>query len=158
MRQIPIVGMLALALTCPIPASGQQPSASKPAYSPGLGEFMLQTQARHLKLWLAGNAGNWELADYEIDELKEGLEDAVKYVPVYKNMPVGPMIDSAIMKPIDEVEAAIKARDRARFTASFDKLTEACNSCHAASNRAFIVVQRPTGVQFPNQSFTPKSR
>ncbi len=128
----------------------------KPSFTPGLGEFMLQTQTRHLKLWLAGNAGNWELADYEIDELKEGLEDAAKYVPSYKGTPVGPMIESTIMKPIEEVEAAIRARDRGKFTTAFDKLSAACNTCHTAANRAFIVVQRPTGVQFPNQAFAPR--
>ena len=158
MSKMALVCTLAMTVAASVPAAGQQPATPKPAYSPGLGEFMLQTQMRHLKLWLAGNAGNWELADYEIDELKEGLEDAAKYVPVYKNTPVAPMIESIIMKPINEVEAAIKARDRTKFTASFDRLTEACNSCHAASNRAFIVVQRPTGVQFPNQSFAPKPR
>lgn len=157
MRKITLLGIATLTIGLTTATAQQVAAPSKP-YVPGLGEFMLQTQARHLKLWLAGNAGNWELADYEIDELKEGLEDAAKYVPVYKNTPVGPMIESTIKKPIDDVEAAIKARDRNKFTASFDKLTEACNSCHAASNRAFIVVQRPSGVQFPNQSFAPKPR
>jgi hypothetical protein len=156
MRKTTLGCIVALLLAHPIGASGQQPP--KPAYSPGLGEFMLQTQIRHLKLWLAGNAGNWELADYQIDELKEGLEDAAKLVPTYKGMPTGAMIESTIMKPIAEVETAIKARDRGRFVTSFDALTEACNNCHAASNRAFIVVQRPSGVQFPNQSFAPKPR
>src|SRR5690242_16535093 len=94
-------------------AFGQQPAIpDKPAFTPGLGEFMTFTQVRHAKLWLAGNAGNWELADYEIDELKEGLEDVAKYVPTYKDMPVGRMIESTIMKPIADVEQAIKARDR----------------------------------------------
>ena len=119
---------------------------------------MTVTQARHAKLWLAGNAANWELADYEVDELKEGLEDAAKYVPVYKDMPVGKMIETIIMAPIDEVEKAIKARDRAKFTSSFDKLTGACNSCHQASNRAFIVIQRPASSSFPNQNFSPVKR
>ena len=32
-------------------------------------------QMRHIKLWFAGRAGNWPLADYEIDQLKEGFDD-----------------------------------------------------------------------------------
>ena len=135
-------------------AFGQQPATpAKPAFTPGLGEFMTFTQIRHAKLWLAGTASNWDLADYEIDELKEGLEDVVKYVPTYKDMPVGPMIESTIMTPISEVEQAIKARDRNKFTTAFDKLTQACNTCHRSANRAFIVIQRPASSAFPNQSF-----
>ncbi len=131
-------------------------SAGPKAYSPGVADIMIATQVRHAKLWLAGEARNWDLADYEIDELKEGLEDIVKYFPVYKDMPVGQMIEATAMAPIKEVEAAVKAKDRARFTAAFDKLTAACNTCHQSSNRPFIVVQRPTGSAFPNQSFAPK--
>jgi Spy/CpxP family protein refolding chaperone len=136
-------------------ALAQQTPAAKPPYTPGLGEFMTVTQVRHAKLWLAGNANNWDLADYEIDELKEGLEDAAKYVPTYKDMEVGKMIESIIMKPISDVESAIKARDRAKFAAAFDKLSESCNSCHQAANRAFIVIQRPASSAFPNQNFSP---
>src|SRR5258708_2004739 len=116
-----------LAMVFPVIAFSQQPASPpaatgpKPIFSPGLGEFMLQTQTRHLKLWLAGNAGNWELADYEVDELKEGLEDAAKYVPTYKGMPVGQMIDSMVMPPIGEIEKTIKARDRVKFAGMFDK-------------------------------------
>lgn len=153
MKKIAIAFILAF-MTFPVIAFGQQaPAPAKPTYAPGLGEFMVFTQARHAKLWLAGSASNWDLADYEIDELKEGLEDVVKYVPTYKDMPVGPMIESTIMTPISEVEQAIKARDRNKFTTAFDKLTQACNTCHRSANRAFIVIQRPASSAFPNQSF-----
>ena len=130
--------------------------ASKGSYAPGLADIMIMTQVRHAKLWLAGDVGNWDLADYEIDELKEGLEDVVKYFPKYKDVPVGQMIEGTIMTPIGEVEGAIKARDRARFVAAYNNLTAACNTCHQSANRPFIVIQRPTGSAFPNQSFAPK--
>jgi len=48
--------------------------SAKEAHGPGLVEIMMATQSHHAKLWLAGNARNWDLADYQIDELKEGLE------------------------------------------------------------------------------------
>jgi hypothetical protein len=138
--------------------AGGEPAAPPAPYSPGIAEIMIATQIRHAKLWLAGDARNWALADYEIDEIKEGFEDVVQYFPVYKDMPVGKMIEATIMSPIEEVEKAVKARDRAGFVAAFDKLTAACNSCHQAANRAFIVIQRPStsSSTFPNQSFAPK--
>ena len=82
----------------------------------------------------------------------------MKPVPNYKGMPVGQMMELVVVRPLGNVEKAIKARDRAKFVSSFDKLTDACNACHQAASRAFIVIQRPSGAQFPNQSFAPKPR
>jgi hypothetical protein len=149
-----LLALFALALVQPAPVSGQQPAL--PAYKPELIEFMVFTQIRHAKLWLAGNAGNWELAEYEIDELNEVLQNTAKQVPDYKGMPVGKMIESVAMAPIQEVEKAVKAKNRARFAAAYDKLTAACNTCHQSANRSFIVIQRPSGSAFPNQSFSPR--
>lgn len=140
-------------------AAGQpapQPTVPKEPYSLGFAEFMIFTQIRHAKLWVAGDARNWDLADYQIDELKEGLEDAVKYFPTYKEMPVGQMIEAVMKAPIADMEGAIKARDRTKFVAAFDKLTGACNTCHQSAKRAFIVIQRPTVAPYSNQSFAPK--
>jgi len=127
-------------------------------HGPNLIDFMVTTQTHHAKLWYAGNARNWELADYQVDELKEALEDAGKLIPDYKGVPVRAMIDNLMMPPIEDVESAIKARDRAKFVAAYDKLTAACNTCHQGSKRGFIVVQRPVGMAFPNQSFAPAKR
>jgi hypothetical protein len=154
MKKTSMLSILLAIFFHPAAASAQQPAASP--YKPELIEFMTFTQIRHAKLWLAGNAANWELAEYEVDELKEALENTAKYVPEYKGMPVGKMIESIAMGPIEDVEKAIKAKEQKRFVTAFDKLTEACNSCHQSANRSFIVIQRPTGSAFPNQSFAPR--
>lgn len=141
-----------------VTAAGSATSEPAKPYEPGLVEFMMLVQNHHAKLWLAGNVRNWELADYQVDELKELLEDIAKRIPVYKDVPVGKMIEATTMAPIGDVEAAIKARDGKAFATAFDKLTTACNSCHEAANRGFIVVQRPAASAFPNQSFAPKRK
>lgn len=151
-----VAALLLLLAAAAAAARAESADASHAPHAPGLAEIMIMTQIRHAKLWLAGDAGNWDLADYEIDELKEGLEDVLKYIPIYKDMPVGQMLEATIMPPIGEVESAIKARDRARFVAAYNNLTLACNTCHQSANRPFIVIQRPTGSAFPNQSFAPK--
>jgi hypothetical protein len=129
-----------------------------PPYTPGLVEFMMSVQVHHSKLWLAGNARNWDLADYQADELKELLEEIAKRVPEYRGIPVGKMIEAATMPPLGEIEDAVKARDGKRFASAFDKLTSACNACHEATNRSFIVIQRPGSSAFPNQSFAPRRK
>ena len=118
MKHLPLAYAAALACTLSIHGgTALAESSNSKGYAPGVADIMIATQVRHAKLWLAGDARNWELADYEIDELKEGLEDIVKYFPVYKDVPVGQMIEATIMAPIKDVEAAVKAKDRAKFTA-----------------------------------------
>jgi hypothetical protein len=152
----PVVALMAgLAI-----AAATNNATSQPAepYMPSLVEFMINVQSHHAKLWLASVARNWDLADYQVDELKELLEDIAKRVPDYKGTPVGKMIESITMPPIGDIESAIKARDSAKFTAAFDQLTAACNACHEAANRGFIVIRRPATSPFPNQSFAPRGK
>lgn len=138
-------------------AGGVRAEPAQP-YSPGLIEYMALVQNHHAKIWFAGNARNWELADYQTDELKELLEDVAKRIPKYRDVPVGQMIETTTMGPLGEIEAAVKSQDSKAFATAFDKLTTACNGCHEAANRGFIVIQRPTASAFPNQSFAPKRK
>jgi hypothetical protein len=132
--------------------------AAQPArepYAPGLGEFMTATQLRHAKLWFAAQAKNWDLAGYEIDEIKEGLEDAAKQFPTHDGLPIADMIKTNTEAPLDELEKAVGAKSSAKFSAAFDKLTKACNTCHAGAKKEFIKIRRPTAPPVSNQAFRP---
>src|SRR5262249_61946576 len=101
----------------PLPNPAQQsPPASAPtqelpkSYLPGLGEFMERIQTDHAKLWLAGQARNWELAGYQLNELKEVFSDVQDLVPRYQNIPVGQMIDALITGTIPDIEGATPTR------------------------------------------------
>src|SRR5215212_6428734 len=50
-------------------------------YKPGLGEFMTGIQVHHAKLWFAGQNENWQLANFELNEIKESVETIRKYYP-----------------------------------------------------------------------------
>jgi len=128
-----------------VPSQG----AEEESHGPGLGEIMSLQQMRHIKLWFAGRAANWPLVDYEIGELKEGFEDVNKLLG-------GDTIEKAVGGPISAMEKAVESKDRAAFTAAFDKLSAGCNSCHRTLNRGFIVIQRPTVLPYSNQSFAPE--
>jgi hypothetical protein len=133
-------------------------ASSQPAvqpYKPGLGEFMTATQLRHAKLWFAGKDNNWDLAAYEIDEIKEGLEDAARLYPTVDGVPVAEMIKTIIIPRLEQLETAVKAKNSSRFIAAFDELTNGCNSCHAGASKPFIHIQRPTEPPLTNQNFAP---
>jgi hypothetical protein len=118
---------------------------------------MTLQQMRHIKLWFAGQAGNWPLARYEIDELGEGFDDVIKYHPTHKESPVAPKdaIPRMILEPLAEVRAAAEKKDAAAFTQAYDRLTAACNNCHRATSFGFNVVGRPTANPYTNQVFQP---
>jgi hypothetical protein len=118
-------------------------------YQPGLGELMALQQMRHIKLWLAGRAGNWPLADYQIGELREGFDEVNKLLG-------GDTVEKAVGAPIATLQTAIDGKDRAAFAGAFDKLTAGCNSCHHTLERGFIVIQRPQTSPYGNQSFAPQ--
>ncbi len=142
-------------------ACGGRPAASgsapPEAYVPGLGELMSLQQMRHVKLWFAGQATNWELADYEIDELGEGFDDIVRYHPTHKDSPVAPKdaIPRMVTQPLADLRGAVKRKDTAAFGQAFDALTTACNNCHQATNFGFNRVQRPAANPYSNQVFAP---
>ena len=146
------IAIAAAALALVIPPASAEP---KEPFTPGLGEIMTLQQMRHLKLWFAGQAVNWPLADYELDELKEGFEDIVKYHPTHDEVPTGTMATAVVEKEVAELNKAIEAKNRKQFVAAYDRLTASCNACHQSSKKAFIVVQRPVANPYPNQSFAP---
>jgi hypothetical protein len=116
---------------------------------PGLGEIMTLQQLRHIKLWFAGHAGNWPLADYEMGELNEGFEDVNKLLG-------GDTVDKAVGAAMQALQKVIDDKNRAAFPAAFDQLTAGCNSCHRTLDHGFIAIQRPTSLPYSNQNFAPQ--
>jgi hypothetical protein len=150
--------MKRIVISAVIVAASAVLAAAQPAgtpYEPGLGEFMMATQIRHAKLWFAGKSHNWELAAYEIDEIKEGLEDAARLHATVDGIAVADMIKTILDPRIERLEKAVGAKNNNQFVAAFDELTDGCNACHAGAGKPFIRIQRPSELPFSNQSFAP---
>jgi hypothetical protein len=146
-------GVVLLAL---LGSACRQAAPTEP-YTPGLGELMTLQQMRHTKLWLAGEAGNWNLAAYEVKELGEGFDDILKYHPTHEESPVAPKdaVPRMVSAPVADLRAVVERKDAVAFEQAFDTLTKACNDCHQAANFSFNVVQRPATNPYPNQVFAP---
>jgi hypothetical protein len=129
--------------------TGAQETSSGEGNEINIGDVMAFQQQRHLKLWFAGRAGNWPLAEYEIDKLKDGFADIDKLIG-------GGTVDNAVGAPIAALEKAIDGKNKDAFLRAFDQLTAGCNSCHRTLDHAFIVIQRPEVSPFGNQTFAPK--
>jgi hypothetical protein len=152
------VGIFLASFTPPLVAQQSAPPPSAAAteiQKPKLADIMLMLQVRHTKLSLAGEAENWPLAEFQLEELEEAFEEAQKHHPSFKEVPVKDMIASIAMPAVAEVKKGVAAKNRAAFVRAFRDLTSACNSCHQAANRSFFVIQRPAVSPYPNQSFAP---
>jgi len=120
-------------------------------YKPGFGEFMTSIQLHHAKLWFAGINNNWKLADFEIHEIQETLDDIQKFNtdrPETKSIVM-------IYPALDSVNHAIAQHNSQQFKSSFMYLTNTCNICHRATEHEFNVVIIPSNPPTSNQSFEP---
>lgn len=126
-------------------------SAINDAYKPGLGEFMSEIQVHHAKLWFAGKYQNWQLANFEVGEIQEALDDIPKYCsnrPEVKSLAV-------IIPVMYNLSNAIKEKNESKFDSSYILLTATCNDCHKATNHGFNLIKIPDVVPVPNQIFKP---
>lgn len=121
-------------------------------YKPGLGEFMLAVQTHHAKLWFAGINENWPLADFEIGEIRETLDNAIEYLPERtetKDIPI-------IYPSLDSLLVSVKTKSLSAFTKNYRALTQTCNACHKAVPFDFNVIKTPTSEPVSNQEFKIK--
>ena len=131
--------------------SGSDSSEKKipQGYKPGLGEFMLGVQTHHVKLWFAGNAENWDLAKFEMDETREIFDDVKLYCSDRKELKYLPIIEPGL----DSVEHAISKKNLPDFKSAYIFMTGQCNSCHRSADHGFNVIVVPDKSPFPDQDF-----
>jgi hypothetical protein len=156
MKRRAVIAALAAGMSFPVLADDQPPGKAQPPYLLRLSDIMVATQLRHFKLWYAGQVKNWELANYELAQIRASFEDATRLSP---NIPVASM--ATITQSADEVRSAIEAKDSAKFAKAIDKLTSACNSCHQAAGVGFIAIREPRTSPMltsplSDQAFRPK--
>ncbi len=151
-----MVGLLMLGASVPLALAQdlKSPSVSSDQYVPRLGELMGAVQVRHVKLWFAGKAQNWELADFELRQLKAGL---VESALLYSGIPVTNV--TTLEGPLKSVSEAITTKDGHKFARAVGELTDGCNSCHQSMGRGFILMRIPAEDQpFGDQHFAPQGK
>jgi hypothetical protein len=121
--------------------------------APGLGEYMTTIQLHAGKLWFAAKAANWELAEYELDELKETIE-AAKGLNAEKNgVKISDVLDSVLQTQVAALDSSIKSKSQTKFQSSYDETLSACNGCHQSAGYKFIHIVRPSAPPVTNQKW-----
>ena len=122
---------------------------------PGLGEIMTTIHLHHAKLYFSGQSENWELASYQLDEIKEGLDQATELHEHFHEIKASlKELRHLTDQSLADLESAIQKKNKVHFMSGFQRLTVSCNQCHQAAVHGFIVIQAPTAPMFSNQNFT----
>jgi hypothetical protein len=116
---IVIAGCLLLASV-----SGAEETSSAEGSDINVGDVMGFQQERHLKLWFAGRAGNWPLADYEIGKLKDGFDDIDKLLG-------GETVGKAVGAPMRHSKKRLRIRTRIHLRARSINLRRAATAAIA---------------------------
>ncbi|MBI3361645.1 MAG: hypothetical protein HY023_11115 [Chloroflexi bacterium] len=111
---------------------------------PGLGTVMIEYGNRLARLWFAANADNWDMAKYQLDEMKEIQE--VGEVTRPKRAPMLKAFEEGYLTAIDK---AIMAKDKAAFTKAVNDAVTGCNACHKASTGTNWTSYQYVEVQLP---------
>jgi hypothetical protein len=112
-------------------------------------------------LWFAGQAENWPLAQFFSDETRSHLRWAVRIIPKRKDAE-GREIDLAgILAGLEtstfkDLDASVKEKDKAKFSAAYKAQLEGCMSCHKASNKPFLRLRLPERADSGILEFRPE--
>ena len=130
----------------------------KSSYHPELGEQMLLLQIRHARLWFAGEAGNWNLATFEVQELQEAFDAVVEQNPDNANLQplrLADVLPAMTRGPIADLRKAVDGKNKAAFEKAFDGLSAACTGCHHVAGNDMLVIQRPKAPLLDNLRVGP---
>ena len=133
------------------PPAAAKPAAATPtaayqdqAFAPGLDDLMtMLVQPRHIKLYYAGSAKNWELAAAESRDLRASFGRIAQTIPKYEGDDVSLSMGKLMVPKLDALDAAIAVADSEQFAAAYKGVTQACNECHTYMEHPFLVIQNP---------------
>ena len=123
------------------------------AQVPGLGECMTTIQLHIAKLWFAGQASNWKLAKYELDELAEAMEAAESLHARRKDVDISVVLRSVRLTQVPLLERSLVKKNLHVFGDAYSQTLVACNGCHRPAGYEFIHIVTPNREPVTNQQW-----
>jgi hypothetical protein len=125
------------------------------AAAPGVGEIMSGVQLHFAKLYFAGKAQNWQLAEFELHEVEENLDKAVELRPEENGTNLVGLADGFKQTQLAALGTAAQHKDWSAFQSAYTEAIGVCNGCHKETTRPFIVITVPAAPPVPNQQWEP---
>ena len=105
---------------------------------PGLGTVMMEYSNRFWILYYAAKAGNWDLAKYELKEMRE-----IQEVGETTRPKMADVLKAFEQSYLDPLEQAINNHDWKAFQDAYSKAVQGCNNCHAGTGHPYIKYTLP---------------
>jgi len=104
----------------------------------GFGTAMMEVGYRYQELYWAGKDQNWEYAEYQLDDLREAIENGLERRPNRAQS-----AEHFLNVTLPDMEEAIQKKDSSTFFVEFERLQTGCNNCHQMEEVPFIRVGVP---------------
>ena len=105
---------------------------------PGMDRLMAELGPRLHRLYYAGAAGNWRLADYFYKSIVKQLRLCGFSRPKYADD-----IAAYVAEDCEPVKEAVKARDADGFAAAYQRMVDRANHYHVEWKKPYIVWRTP---------------
>jgi hypothetical protein len=125
------------------------------AGAPGVGTIMSGVQLHFAKLYFAGKAQNWPLAEFELHEVEENMDRGVALRPEEHGTNLAGLNDAFKQTQLAALRTATQNKDWSAFQSAYTEAVGVCNGCHEETARPFIVITVPAAPPVPNQQWEP---
>ena len=116
--------------------------------------LMSRMQIYTNKLWYAGDAGNWDLATFYVEEIEEAMEEIEHSEAEENGVKLYEAVKEWGLGPLANLEKTIVSKDKKSFILEYDNLTINCNGCHTTAKHPYLKIIRPTVPIFTNQKYS----
>ena len=123
---------------------------------PGLGTIMQEIGRRFTAIFYAARAGNWDLAKYQLEELREAQEVGEITRPNRKDALISfeeSFLGSEENPQEGTLQDAINKKNFVAFNRSFKSAIGGCNGCHQSNGFPYIKYRLPKSSELPLEFF-----
>jgi hypothetical protein len=118
--------------------------------------YMARYQRYTDKLYFAGKAGNWPLAEFYMHELKETSEELIEVGAIEDGMDISKLTELQLSPKLKQLDKTIDNKSADAFEGQYQNLVNTCNSCHQMTKHDFVVIKKPERPTYSNQVFEPQ--
>jgi hypothetical protein len=114
---------------------------------PSQSHTMMDVDYHFANLWFAGQAGNWPLAQFYLNETRNHIGWAVRVRPVRPtsrgDIDLSPIFEGMQASSLSAIGEAIEGEDLAAFESGYRTAISECHSCHVAAEKPYLLPHIP---------------
>jgi len=115
---------------------------------PDQAHAMMDVDYHFSNLWFAGQNENWDLAQFNVNEVRSHLRWAVRIIPVRKNAAgievfLEQLLGAVEAAQLEPLKKSVEAKDKVQFERAYKDMLNGCYMCHVASSKPYLRLHVP---------------